>query len=450
MKNSVLLLSLLSFLISCTAKVDYVILSGQITNPAGETLTIRGNGYSQSITVDEEGKFSDTLYLEKGYYTFSHKENTAMYLEPGYNLNMTLDTDQFDETIEYNGLGSAPNNYLKAKYLINEGAMSSGKELWLLDEGEFVAAYNRRNDSLVQTLENFSGMSPEFMVLEKRGIEYNYLSSLMQYPAAYSYYSKDTTYEMSESVAAPFKGLDYENEEDFQYFTDYQFLVRYNFLHSKDLTNKDTLQNAIESMRKVSSTKIRDVLAQAMMRYLGPSSKHLDLYYDGLKTLTDDSTILANAESRYNTTLKILPGKAAPYFQYATNKGDSLNIDDFKGKPIYIDVWATWCGPCIAEIPDLKRVEKQFHEDVHFISISIDSERDIQKWKDMIVEKELAGTHLYAPGTWRAQIMTDFGINGIPRFILLDENGIIINANAPRPSNTKLVELLNESIGGNS
>ena len=79
-----------------------------------------------------------------------------------------------------------------------------------------------------------------------------------------------------------------------------------------------------------------------------------------------------------------------------------------------------------------------------FLSVSIDKKKDHQKWKDMIQEKELGGIQLFADSDWTSQFIQDYLIKGIPKFILLDPQGNIVTANAPRPSNKKLVELFKD------
>ena len=79
---------------------------------------------------------------------------------------------------------------------------------------------------------------------------------------------------------------------------------------------------------------------------------------------------------------------------------------------------------------------------MQFVSVSIDRLDDFEKWKTFIAEKDLGGIQLYADGDWKSSIITDYAIDGIPRFILVDPSGNIVSADAPRPSNPALVELL--------
>ncbi len=140
-----------------------------------------------------------------------------------------------------------------------------------------------------------------------------------------------------------------------------------------------------------------------------------------------------------------LTGKPSPTFDYENHKGGKTSLADLKGKYVYVDVWATWCGPCRAEIPSLKKVEKQYHgKNIAFVSISIDVAKDHDKWKKFVTEKQLGGIQLFADKDWKSDFVTGYGINGIPRFILIDPQGNIVSPDAPRPSNPKLIDLFNK------
>ena len=137
----------------------------------------------------------------------------------------------------------------------------------------------------------------------------------------------------------------------------------------------------------------------------------------------------------------------SPTFTYENHKGGTTKLEDLRGKYVYIDVWATWCGPCRAEIPHLKKVEEQFHEkNIEFVSISIDTKKDYEKWKKFVSEKELGGIQLFADNDWNSDFIKAYGINGIPRFILIDPKGNIVNANADRPSSPALTTLFSEIL----
>jgi thiol-disulfide isomerase/thioredoxin len=181
-----------------------------------------------------------------------------------------------------------------------------------------------------------------------------------------------------------------------------------------------------------------------------------------------DSLHLANADANIVQTIKSVKsyfasklalreafpkGSPSPVFEnYENFKGGTTSLSDLKGKFVYVDVWATWCGPCKREIPSLKKVETLYHgKNIEFVSISIDDarrsgtlEKAHESWKTMVAEKELGGIQLFSDKAWQSDFIESYKITGIPRFILIDPNGNIVSADAPRPSNPKLIELFDE------
>lgn len=145
-------------------------------------------------------------------------------------------------------------------------------------------------------------------------------------------------------------------------------------------------------------------------------------------------------------------GMPSPTFtNYENAKGGKKSLADFKGKFVYIDIWATWCGPCIREIPSLQSIEKEYsNKKIAFVSISTDEPRKSggsweaaqEKWKTFVKEREMSGIQLWAGKDLSFQ--QAYMINSIPRFILLDTKGNIVDANAPRPSDPRLKSLFTE------
>lgn len=148
---------------------------------------------------------------------------------------------------------------------------------------------------------------------------------------------------------------------------------------------------------------------------------------------------------------KALPkGTASPTFEnYENFAGGTTSLSDLKGKYVYVDVWATWCGPCKREIPSLKEVEGKYHgKNIEFVSISVDDarrsgseEKAHAAWKKMVADKELGGIQLFSDKAWQSDFVRNYKINGIPRFILIGPDGTIVSPDAPRPSSDKLIEL---------
>jgi thiol-disulfide isomerase/thioredoxin len=142
-----------------------------------------------------------------------------------------------------------------------------------------------------------------------------------------------------------------------------------------------------------------------------------------------------------------MEGNASPLFDYENHKGGKTKLADLKGKYVYIDTWATWCGPCRGEIPFLQKVEEKYKgKNIEFVSISIDTAKDHDKWKKFVDDKQLGGTQLIADADWSSQFCKDFGINSIPRFILIGPDGKVISADAERPSSPQLEQRLDQLL----
>jgi len=138
-------------------------------------------------------------------------------------------------------------------------------------------------------------------------------------------------------------------------------------------------------------------------------------------------------------------GKPGLNFSYENVEGKKVAFSDFKGKVVVIDVWATWCGPCKQQIPYLKKLEEEMHgKDVEFVSVSVDVEKDKQKWIDFVKKEQLGGVQLFAGG-WN-DITKYYDIKGIPRFLVFDKKGNVVTIDAPRPSTPDLKKLLESEL----
>ncbi|WP_419213632.1 TlpA family protein disulfide reductase [Maribacter sp. X9] len=311
---------------------DYVALSGTIIDKNSDSLTISSETYQKRLEVNSDGTFSDTLKVEKGYYVlFDGKEYTSLYLENGFDLNITLDTKAFDESIAYTGIGENANNYLAKKALMQEKVLNN-VDIFDLDK------------------------------------------------------------------------------EAFGSYVDAVF---------------DSLNQSFQSLKNLDSTFIEDETKQ-----LEQIKNYVSGEYD---------------DKKYMETV-LVRGNPSPVFEgYENYAGGKTSLEDLKGKYVYVDVWATWCVPCIQEVPFLKRVEEDYRDrDIHFVSISIDKQEDKDKWKAMIKEKDLGGIQLLTDEDAGSKFIQDYRINSIPRFLLIGPEGNIISSNAPRPSDNELIEVFNE------
>lgn len=150
--------------------------------------------------------------------------------------------------------------------------------------------------------------------------------------------------------------------------------------------------------------------------------------------------VQAEQVAKLNERIAILEGirslknKPAPPFTLKDVNGKTVNLSDFKGKYVVLDVWATWCTPCREEMPGLMEIEEKLRDkNIAFIGISIDKPAQEEKWKKFVADKALGGTQLITEGGWDCRFMKDYAVQGVPTYIIISPDGNIIEPNAEWP-----------------
>lgn len=192
----------------------------------------------------------------------------------------------------------------------------------------------------------------------------------------------------------------------------------------------------------VSDPALRDKAKGKVVRRWLNRFDYMNHYDDGLEELEEltqkyglDGKYLAEYQTRKAAV------KAAPFPESAKlydTDGNAVSFARFRGKWVYVDLWASWCVPCIKEVPHLKRLEAELEGlNVAFVSISIDSNRDA--WKKKMAQLDLHGYQLINDDESLGKALN---VNAIPRFLIYDPEGRLNNDNAPRPSDTRTKPLL--------
>ena len=146
-----------------------------------------------------------------------------------------------------------------------------------------------------------------------------------------------------------------------------------------------------------------------------------------------------NVNGQVNASSNIKPGDKAPDFTYFDMDGNEVRLSDFKGKYVFIDFWFTRCVPCIQEMPHFKALEEKMRgKKIVFLSVCHGD--DEPAWKRFIARRELTGNLLHAPQ--KDDFIMEFDVRWMPRFILIDKKGKVVNTDMTRPSNPATEEAL--------
>ena len=457
MKKVFILSFFAALLISCTQtdKTNYALLSGKITEPNSPKLHIMGDSGNvvREIAVREDGTFADTVFNTNGFYMLNDgEENTALYLENGYNLNLTLDTKQFDETIAYTGKGAETNNYLAQKFLKDEKVTANYEKLYRLDEKQFVEKISMLYVDLEKMLQ---GLPKKFVEIERKNLQYNKANMLGSYQTSHGFVTKDNTFKVSADFPDPYKDIALNDEEEYKRNKNYRNIIE-NIFFANVTSRAQKPENSVsfaksmsDGLNEMSPGTIREGLAKGIAYAINSGDADNESLYRSIMESTSDTEFKEKITKRMEILRALTKGADSPVFvDYQNYNGGTTSLTDLKGKFVYIDVWATWCGPCLAEIPAFKELVARYKgRNISFVSISIDAPSYKETWRQMIKEKETNWMQLLAESDWDSKFVKDYGINFIPHFILIDSDGKIVTPNAPRPSQTAEIDKLFSESG---
>lgn len=452
MKNQLYMVAIILLVIGCSGPEQTLTrIGGTIINPKNNLTKISVSDTTYVAELDSLGKFSFEFPLkEDAYATFSHGgEMTTLYLTQADNITLSLDTEKFDETLTYEGKGSENNKYMAALVLFEENAVNPYRKTQLAPN-EFVAFVDSIRGAYQSFTDGFkSTMDPKLYTIEVEKAKYSSFSQKINYPAAHKR-------QMSlDSLTLPEGYYDFLSElslEETKLLGQYEYtnaLIDYIHHLGADRSNgsmDETLANFLSITDSLITNKEVKGTALAMLSEIYIAYTDInksDSLYNYYRALMPEKTA-KKLEQTIAKLKKLAPGTEVPDFKFYTSTGDSLMLSDFEGKLVYVDLWATWCGPCIAEQPHWEKLVEEMKETpIVFLGVSIDD--TTAPWEKMLEARKLGGTQVWAKGAWTAEIMSHFAVEGIPQYILIDADRKIITRNAPRPSG-KISELLKTTL----
>jgi thiol-disulfide isomerase/thioredoxin len=198
------------------------------------------------------------------------------------------------------------------------------------------------------------------------------------------------------------------------------------------INNEITSGEYPEFMKQFLLAKNIDLLMSANI-----ANPIIDTLYTEFIQQYPEFPFIGSLKDRYNKIHSLSSGYTAPVITGKSPTNRIVSSDQFIGKIVYVDVWASWCGPCLKEIPFAQKLQSEFQKNASVVFLNVSVDQDENDWKRSLERhKDWGGEHILNDRS----IYKLYNISGIPRYILINKRGELVKADAPRPSSDKIEE----------
>ncbi len=443
-------------------------VSGRITKPTATHISLSyGPNWRGHLTKTVEAKLSPTgefRLVVPGLATPTearlgyNNEYATLYLTPGDDLRLNFDPARLDQSLAFSGRGANANNYLANSYLAasqddeaRRTPDAQAARLSAADLRRVADEYRQRRQAALTAYAAAHPLPAAFVRQQQQAIAYEWAGSML------SYYARQPAERQRAGYATlPVGYYDFVREMQLDRQASalpqsafQSLLMTYGFtqLNGPD-GNLPTGPNAGRHLYQVATDALGDGLVRdvAVGQYLlgKVESEHTDIrpLLPDFRAHNHDSTIARAVRQAVLAHLALTNGQPAPSFTLADASGKQVSLSDFKGKVVYLDFWATWCGPCLAEMPASLELRQKFAgRDVVFLYVSLDSKTtDWQKYVAAKQPASPAAVQLHDAAAFDGAAAQAFNVQSIPSYWLIGRDGRILLNNPPRPSTSPAID----------
>jgi len=410
--------------------------------------------YSVDTQLNEDNEFTFDISLsEPQFVAISYGPNSwvNLYVEPGNQIELEADSKNFDRTVYFKGSEGANNRvfqtymqqfpkeskFKRKQYkkgtLYYEVPTDIFSKIFLLNPSAFASYAQSIKQHKLNTISayvlSFPDISPMFVKQLRANAEYEWAHYMLSYGYASNKRNLDPNFfDFANEIAL--SDDDLVNNPAYRQFIkgwiDYRFFSGetpdYNHFAGQYFLAKEELHGKTRAFFQ------SDILIRGLKKT--DMSLMLDAYDDFVKS-TEHQEYTTSLRGVFNQKNRAAVGSPAPSFTMADINGNPVSLNDFIGKVVYVDFWATWCRPCLSKISMTKTVQSRVpSSEVVFIHISL--EKTAKKWRDSVRFQNLGGVHLFAEGGIDSEIAKAFDVSMMPAYFIIDRYGNF----APKPDKT--------------
>jgi len=432
-------------------------LSGTIDGLNNKTLLLMSKTDVDTIKLDSVGHF--TFEKEYSAPTYSKlvlgRSYIPLYLTNNTDLTLKTTKKDFGKSVEFKGEGAKENQLLIDRDQLTF-ELNYFPAIFKLSPEQFIAKSDSIKQLYIDLGEKYSkneNVDTTFLKLYNVDVKYEQLSYYTMYAPYHQYFTKEEAKlpeaANKEMEAAIVDRADYAKSDNYIKFIGSMYERKFieEFPEARN-ANSNILPKIILWLdSKIKSHEVKNPIffkaVESSITNVGEEDR--DKIYAAYSKVNTDSFYQKKIDEKYNSFENLRKGKPAVQWSYPDINGKEHSLADFKGKYVYIDVWATWCGPCKAEIPELVKLVKDYkNKDIVFVSVSVDTNEAASK--KMLSEHNYDWTQLHAKEAWNSEIVKGNNIMGIPRFMMIDREGNIVDVNAPRPSSDKIRPMIDNLL----
>ena len=419
-----------------------------------------------------DGRISIKAILDRNHIAelSSKYFSIPIYIEPNDSLNIDLTEATSNYASYITGTGAEENKFLQ-KFLkqFGDDFNDSLDQLKILSTTidayeNFLFKERRAQMDFLNSDPNSKNFTPSFIAFIENEIRYHYWKSLYSYPII------NANSDSKILTVNPLPDIMLENFDKVKVNNDsamichsYREFLKYYVIYTTSKANefKKFKDTKVSTDRKYNIAREKlesNIFLYWLAKYtidehmkLTPSTvkgllvslKDADVSSNYFGIVNDLCLARANAPENLDVQKPAgkLDGNEAGLVDL---KGKPVTFAKFKGKVVYIDFWASWCGPCRKMMPFSKQMHDQLTEkqkkDIVFLYISIDA--DSASWRKAMTDLEIEGTHFISPGNWSSKVCKYFNISSIPRYMIMNKAGDIVDFNAKRPADPAVLQEL--------
>jgi thiol-disulfide isomerase/thioredoxin len=456
--------------------VEYAVIEGKITHPTNNeiavlivTNSLDGSKELSSTPIDmTTGSFK--LALKLGAPTLmnllynDNKWQQPIYVKPGSRITLQFDALNPDKTLKFAGDLANDNNFLAAyqtKFDCNFDATCRDiMDYVVKTPAQILTAENDlkiRKKTFLTEFTQKQPLSEELNTAALNEINYYYAWSLLDYGNNYNI----ATAQQGSSL--PANWLDFIDKEVnianpnllksnvYIAFIDVWLLNAFNQYAKTYPPGVQPEKTALKFKTDLLKQKLATfpelleyhlarqiILATYLVRSHGAGDLP-DIFNDYLRTAQHEPYLKATIVA-VETVMQFAPGSSAPNFTAINNQNKPVELANLRGKVVYIDFWASWCKPCLAQIEALKPVKQELlanlNDEVVFLYISLDD--DAQSWQNATEKYQIQGIHVRPPDGFKDPIARAYRITGVPVQFVVNKMGNF----APRPPSASQTQAL--------